>query len=490
MPRTSAHPPTPHHPSSDCSSTTPSPTSSSTMAFETMAIHCGQQPDPTTGAIIPPIYLTSTYEQQYPAQHKGFDYTRAGNPSFSALEQQLAALECGKFCTVFSSGLAGITCVIMSQMMRSKKENEDAEVIAFRSCYGGTFRLLNVLQSTGVKTSFVNVHSWEEEVAALLKNDDQVVAVADGNSEQPSPPRLRKNRMFLFETPTNPLLEVIDIAAVVKVCKAHNIVTVVDNTFATPYLQRPLEFGVDVALHSCTKYIGGHSDVVGGCAVTNNVQISEVLRFYSMSMGFNPSPFDCWMLSRSLKTLAVRVQRHSENAMEFSKRLSNHPHVRSVSYPGLPVHPQHEIAKKQTHNGWYGGMVSMDFVLEESETMDLISSMKVFTLAESLGGVESLVEHPASMTHASIPKEERAAAGIHDGLVRFSVGIENVNDLVIDVESAIDRILQKRSSGSKLTSVSPITSTIKLVDQQTTTPQEGLIGGTHLRRGEAPTGLH
>eukprot|EP00922_Rhytidocystis_sp_ex-Travisia-forbesii_P061332 GHVS01090925.1.p1 GENE.GHVS01090925.1~~GHVS01090925.1.p1 ORF type:complete len:485 (-),score=74.77 GHVS01090925.1:297-1751(-) len=484
MPPSSTHSPTP---SSGGSSSVPS---TSTLAFETVAIHCGQKPDPTTGAIIPPIYLTSTYEQQYPAQHKGFEYTRSGNPTFSALEQQLAALEGGTFCTAFSSGLAGITCIIMSHMMQSKQDNEDAEVLAFRSCYGGTFRLLNVLQSTGVKTRFVNVNSWEEDVAALLKND-KVVAEGNNNSEQPSP-RI-PNRMFLFETPTNPLLEVIDIAAVVKVCKAHNIVTVVDNTFATPFLQRPLEFGVDVTLHSCTKYIGGHSDVVGGCAVTNNIKISENLKFYRMSMGFNPSPFDCWMLSRSLKTLAVRVQRHSENAMEFSNRLSKHPHVRSVSYPGLPGHPQHEIAKKQTFNGWYGGMVSMEFRLEESETMELISSMKVFTLAESLGGVESLVEHPASMTHASIPKEERAAIGIHDGLVRFSVGIENVNDLIMDVESAIDRILQKRTcAGSKLTSASTTatTTTTKLVDQQTAGPQDGLIGGTHLRRGEGAGGSH
>eukprot|EP00922_Rhytidocystis_sp_ex-Travisia-forbesii_P061333 GHVS01090926.1.p1 GENE.GHVS01090926.1~~GHVS01090926.1.p1 ORF type:complete len:481 (-),score=61.66 GHVS01090926.1:276-1655(-) len=401
------------------------------MSFETLAIHRGQDPDTKTGAIIPPIYMTSTYVQEYPSHHKGFEYTRAGNPTFTSLEGQLAALECGKFCTVFSSGLAAITSVLMSQMTGRK---EGAEVIAFRSCYGGTFRLLKkILGPTGVNTVFVNVDSWEQVITAMVK-DEQMAGK--------SPPK----RLFLLETPTNPLLEVIDIAAVVKLCKAHDIMTVIDNTFATPYLQCPLEFGVDVSLHSCTKYIGGHSDVLGGCAVTNRADLAEAFMFYRMSMGFNPSPFDCWLLCRSLKTLAVRIDRHSQNAAAFAKRMAAHPHVRAVLYPGLASHPHHHIAKKQMRNSGFGGMVSIEFEMEEAETMELISSMKVFSLAESLGGVESLVEHPASMTHASIPKEERTAAGISDRLVRFSIGIEDVKDLIHDVESTIITILRKRAT--------------------------------------------
>eukprot|EP00922_Rhytidocystis_sp_ex-Travisia-forbesii_P061334 GHVS01090927.1.p1 GENE.GHVS01090927.1~~GHVS01090927.1.p1 ORF type:complete len:463 (-),score=49.02 GHVS01090927.1:99-1487(-) len=448
--------------STECSSADESPAK---LSFETLAIHSGQTPDPTTRAIIPPIYMTSTYVQEYPTHHKGFDYTRAGNPTFTALEKQLASLEGGEFCTVFSSGLAAVTSVLMSQMTG---QTEGAEVIAFRSCYGGTFRLLKkILLPTGVKTTFMSVDMWEQELRALLKEDE--------TEGKPVPPK----RLFLFETPTNPLLEVIDIAAVVELCKAHNILTVVDNTFATPYLQRPLEFGVDVSLQSCTKYIGGHSDVLGGCAVTNSAELFGAFNFYRMSMGFNPSPFDCWLLSRSLKTLAIRIQRHSENALVFAEHMSKHSHVRSVCYPGLPSDRYHDVATKQMHNGGFGGMVAMEFRLSEAETMELISSMKVFCLAESLGGVESLVEHPASMTHASIPKDERAAAGISDALVRFSVGIEDVNDLINDVESAIDRVLRKRSTTG---GASAPTDSIKHAEQQPgAVLRHEVIEGPHVR---------
>lgn len=380
------------------------------MKFSTKAIHVGQIPDPGTGAIIPPIYMTSTYVQEAPDKHKGYDYTRAGNPNFTSLEQTLAVLEEGKYATVFSSGLGATTGLI------SNLQTGDM-VIAGNDLYGGTFRLFDqIFQNFGV--SLLNIDTLNlEEVENVLK-------------QQP--------KMIFLESPTNPLLKISDLAAINKLAKKYKVLSVVDNTFATPYFQNPLNLGADLVLHSTTKYMGGHSDVIGGVVITNNKVLKEEMDFARMAMGLNPSPFDTWLISRGLKTLSVRMDKHAQNALSVAGFLETHHRVRKVYYPGLSSHPQHTLAKKQMRG--FGGIVSVEFDLGLEQTKKLISSFQVFSLAESLGGVESLVEHPASMTHASISKEKRERNGLSDGLVRFSVGIEDEDDLIEDLRIQLSLI--------------------------------------------------
>ncbi|CEM01525.1 unnamed protein product [Vitrella brassicaformis CCMP3155] len=385
--------------------------------FATRAIHAGQEPDSATGAVIPPIYMTSTYSQEWPAQLKaGYDYTRAGNPNFDRLETQIASIENARYATVFSAGLAAFTGLCASLRPGDR-------VVAIKSLYGGTYRLLTkVFQPMGIVLDLVAVGDWSTLAA-----------------------KLPGAKLFLFETPTNPLLEVIDIQRVANMCRDAGVMSCCDNTFATPYLQSPLQWGIDVVIHSSTKYLGGHSDVVGGVLVTNDKAIKERSDFYRLAMGLNPSPFDCWLVSRSIKTLAARMDRHSATGQSLAEYLSKHPRVSRVHFPGLPSHPDHNVAVRQMPRG-YSGMVSAEFNLSLEETKRLISSFKVITLAESLGGVESLVDHPASMTHASIPAEERRAMGLNDGLVRFSFGLEDAHDLMTDIEEALAKVLAARET--------------------------------------------
>ena len=379
------------------------------MKFSTKAIHVGQKPDETTGAVIPPIYMTSTYAQEAPNKHKGYDYTRSGNPNFDNLEATLASLEQAKFATIFSSGL-GATSGIASTLKAGDK------VVATNDLYGGTFRLFStVFTNFGIEFSTVDTQD--------------LVAVEEA---------LKSNPKFIFlESPTNPLLRISDIKAISELAKKYGTKTVVDNTFASPYFQNPLTLGADIVYHSATKYIGGHSDVVGGVVMTNDAELAGKINFSRFAMGFNPSPFDAWLTSRGVKTLGIRMKQHASNAMAVAQFLKDHPKVKKIYYPGLPEHPNHDVAKRQMHG--FSGIVSVEFDLTQEQAMELISSFKLFTLAESLGGVESLVDHPASMTHASIPKEEREKAGLGDGLVRFSVGIEDAEDLVSDIEIALEK---------------------------------------------------
>ena len=377
------------------------------MKFSTKAIHVGQEPDKETGAVIPPIYMTSTYAQESPNKHKGYDYTRAGNPNFTNLEATLASLEQGKVATVFSSGIGATTALISSL-------SKDDKVVIANDLYGGTYRLFSrIFSQFGIEFSTVDT----QNLAAVEE-------------------KLKTNPKLIFlESPTNPLLRISDIEAITTMEKKHNVLSVVDNTFATPYFQNPLTLGADFVLHSTTKYIGGHSDVVGGVVITNHEEWKEKLDFARMAIGLNPSPFDNWLTTKGVKTMGIRMERHFENATQIADYFNNHPKVKKVYYPGLPSHPNHDIAKKQMSG--YSGIISVEFDLTLEQSMKLVSSFKLFTLAESLGGVESLVDHPASMTHASIPKEEREKNGLSDGLIRFSCGIENVVDLIEDLDSVL-----------------------------------------------------
>lgn len=378
------------------------------MKFSTRAIHAGNGPEEVTGAIMPPIYMTSTFVQEAPGETRGYDYTRAGNPNFTILEKILASLENAKYATVFSSGLGALTGLI------SMLSSGDS-VLGINGVYGGTYRLFNSV----FKRYGVNFFSIPEATPDALEK------------------ALAKNPKWLFfETPTNPLLEIFDIEELAKAAKKHGVMTIVDNTFATSYFQNPLDYGVDAVLHSTTKYTGGHSDVIGGVAVTNHEHFKKTLDFARMAIGLNPSPFDAWLLTRGIKTLAVRMEQHQRNAMAVANFLKSHPKVRKVHYPGLPDHLQHSIAKKQMKG--FGGMITVEFDLPLEKTKQLISSFKLFSLAESLGGVESLVCHPTTMTHASIPEKERLACGIVDGLVRFSIGIEDSQDLIEDLTQGIN----------------------------------------------------
>ena len=384
------------------------------MKFSTKAIHVGQEPDPATGAIITPIYQTSTYVQEELGKHKGFEYARTQNPTRSALEECLASLENGKFGLCFSSGL-GASSTVMNLL------SQGDHVVVGEDVYGGTFRLFDkVYKRYGITFTFLDSRD--------LKAVEKAITPA--------------TKMLWLETPTNPLLRLADIKALVDLARAQSsknkIITVVDNTFASPYLQNPLDFGVDLVVHSTTKYLGGHSDVVGGAIVTSREDLYETLKFHQNAVGAVPGPFDCWLVLRGLKTLAVRMRTHETNAQAIAKFLVGRPEIEKVIYPGLADHPQHELAKKQMRG--FGGMVSVVVKGGLENAKKFLASTHLFALAESLGGVESLISHPATMTHASIPKEDREARGIVDGLVRLSVGIEDVEDLTADLEAALKKV--------------------------------------------------
>jgi cystathionine beta-lyase/cystathionine gamma-synthase len=378
------------------------------MKIGTKFIHAGVEPDPTTGAIMTPIYQTSTYVQEAPAQHKGYEYARSQNPTRTALEAAFAAIENGKYGLAFSSGVAATDAVI-------KLLNPGDEVIAANDMYGGSYRLFSkVFERFGIKFHYVNMQD-ANNVRAYV-ND--------------------KTKLIWTETPTNPLMNITDIAALSVIAKERNILLCVDNTFASPYLQNPLDLGADIVMHSVTKYLGGHSDVIQGCLVMNNQSLRDQLYFIQKSCGAVPGPMDCFLVLRGIKTLHVRMQRHCENGRQIAQWLRNHPKVGKVYWCGFEDHPNYAIAKKQMRD--FGGMMS--FTLKDDsvdEAKRVLSSTKVFALAESLGGVESLINHPASMTHASIPREERIKNGLSDSLIRLSVGIEDVEDLIEDLQQAI-----------------------------------------------------
>ncbi len=378
--------------------------------FGTRTIHAGQLPDPSTGAVMPPIYTTSTYKQDSPGVHKGLDYGRSHNPTRWAFERCVADLEDGKVGFAFASGLAAIATVL--ELLDS-----GSHIIAGDDLYGGTFRLFERVrrQSANLEFSYVDPANLSAVERAIRPN----------------------TRMLWVETPSNPLLKLADLQALAKLARKHKILAVADNTFATPFIQRPLNFGFDIVVHSVTKYINGHSDMIGGIAVVGeNASLAERLGFLQNSIGAISGPFDSFLALRGVKTLAVRMERASQNATEIARFLEARPEVERVFYPGLPSHPQHELAKKQMSMG--GGMVSMILRRGLGPAKRFLERCHLFTLAESLGGVESLVEHPGLMTHASIPAKRRAEIGIDDGLVRLSVGIEDVRDLISDLKTALD----------------------------------------------------
>ena len=382
------------------------------MKFATRAIHAGQEPDPTTGAINVPIYQTSTYVQEEIGKHKGYEYARTGNPTRTALEACLASLEGANHGLCFGSGL-GASMNIMHLLSAGD------HVVVGDDVYGGTFRLFDkVLSRFGVTFSWVDARD--------VKNIEKAIKP--------------ETKMIWLETPTNPLLQIIDIKAITDLAKSKKIATVVDNTFASPYLQNPLALGADIVVHSATKYLGGHSDVVGGAILTSDEEMYERLKFHQNAVGSVPGPMDCFLILRGVKTLAVRMEAHQQNAMAIAKFLENKPQIERIIYPGLAAHPQHDLAKKQM-NG-FGAMVSIVVKGGLENANKFASSTKLFALAESLGGVESLICHPVSMTHGSIPKEVREARGIVDGLVRLSVGIEDTDDLLADVEQALAKVPQ------------------------------------------------
>lgn len=378
------------------------------MKPATKFIHAGAEPDPSTGAIMTPIYQTSTYVQEAPGKNKGFEYARSQNPTRKALEEALAVIENGKFGLAFGSGVAATDTVM-------KLLAPGDEVIAANDMYGGTYRL------------FTKVY---ERFGIVFKYVDMGVA------ENIRPLITPKTKLIWMETPTNPLMNIADIAAVTAIGKAHGVLVCVDNTFASPYLQNPLDLGADIVMHSVTKYLGGHSDVIQGALVMNDAALREQLYFIQKSCGAVPGPMDCFLVLRGIKTLHVRMQRHCENGAAIAKYLRNNPKVGKVYWPGFTDHPNHEIAKKQMRD--FGGMISFELKDNSVENaMRVLSSTKLFSLAESLGGVESLINHPASMTHASIPREERIKNGLSDSLIRLSVGIEDVDDLIADLGQAI-----------------------------------------------------
>ena len=378
------------------------------MKFGTKAIHAGVHPDPTTGAIMTPIYQTSTYVQTSPGVHKGYEYARTQNPTRDALQANLAALENGKHGLCYASGLGATDAIL-----KLCKPGDD--IIASSDLYGGTYRIMTkVYEPFGMTFQFVSLDDPANLEAALTEN----------------------TRMVWIETPTNPLLRIVDIEAVAAITRARGITLVVDNTFASPYLQNPLDLGADIVVHSVTKYIGGHSDTVMGAIICNDDDIAAQLKFIQNACGAVPGPQDCFLALRGIKTLHIRMQRHCENAQKVAEFLAQHPRVSHVHYPGLPNHPGHELAKRQMRG--FGGMLSFELHGDSyPEAIKVMESIKVFSLGESLGGVESLCTHPASMTHASIPKEEREKNGLKDTLIRLSVGIEDVEDLIADLEQAL-----------------------------------------------------
>lgn len=377
------------------------------MKFATKAIHVGQEADPATGAIITPIYQTSTFVQEEIGKHKGYEYARTGNPTRTALEQCLASLENARHGLCFASGLAA-----EGNVMNLLSAGD--HVVVGEDVYGGTYRLFQkVLTRYGLTFSFVDAQDLSKIEGAIKEN----------------------TKMVWLETPTNPLLRLVDIKAIAQLAKSKNLITVVDNTFASPYFQQPLSLGADVVVHSTTKYLGGHSDVVGGAIMTSDDKLYETMKFHQNSVGGTPGPFDCWLTLRGVKTLAIRMEAHHANAMKVADFLTGCPQIEKVIYPGLADHPQNDLARKQMSG--YGGMVSLVVRGGMENANKFASSTKLFALAESLGGVESLISHPATMTHAAIPQADREARGIVDGLVRLSVGIEHHDDLIKDLEQAL-----------------------------------------------------
>ncbi len=381
------------------------------MKFNTKTIHGGQHHDPSTGAVMPPVYQTSTFVQTSPGQpiNPDYEYSRAANPTRSALENALASIENGVRGLAFSSGLAATDCVL-----RSFKAGD--EIIAMDDLYGGTYRMFTrIYKDSGIKFHFVDMNDIAKFKSLINEN----------------------TKMVWVETPTNPLMKLADIQEIGKITKANNILFAVDNTFATPYLQKPLDFGADIVMHSATKYLGGHSDVIAGALIVKDAALGDQLHFQQFATGATLGPMDSFLVLRGIKTLHLRVQRHCENGAKVAEYLEKHPAIATVFYPGLPNHPYHEIAKKQMQNG-FGGMVSFTFKSGKKEAaIQFLEKLKVFTLAESLGGVESLANHPALMTHASIPEDKRKEVGISDDLVRLSVGIEDIEDLIEDLEQAL-----------------------------------------------------
>jgi cystathionine beta-lyase/cystathionine gamma-synthase len=378
------------------------------MKLATKLIHAGAEPDPSTGAIMTPIYQTSTYVQAAPGKHKGFEYARSQNPTRKALEDALAIIENGKFGLAFSSGVAATDAVI-------KLLEPGNEVIAGNDMYGGTYRMFSrIFEKFGIKFHYIDMH----DITNIQKHINS------------------NTKLIWMETPTNPLMNVFDISSIAALGKKHQLLTCVDNTFASPYLQNPLDLGADIVMHSVTKYLGGHSDVIQGCLVMNDAALREKLYFIQKSCGAVPGPMDCFLVLRGIKTLHVRMQRHCENGAVIANWLRNHAKVGKVYWPGFADHPGHSIARKQMRD--FGGMLS--FTLKDDSVENatrVLSSTKLFALAESLGGVESLINHPASMTHASIPREERIKNGLTDSLIRLSVGIEDADDLIADLQQAI-----------------------------------------------------
>ncbi len=383
------------------------------MKFATKAIHAGQEPDPATGAIMTPIYQTSTYVQERPGVHKGYEYSRTHNPTRTALEKNLAALENGKHGLCFASGLGAMDVLL-------KTFSPGDEIISSNDLYGGSYRIfVKVFQNYGLKFHFVDMENPEAINPYINKN----------------------TKMIWLETPTNPMMNIIDIAAVADIAKKNKIILGVDNTFASPYLQRPLDLGADVVVHSITKYLAGHSDVIMGAIILNDDALAERLAFLQNATGVVPGPQDCFLALRGIKTLHVRMDRHCENAKAVAQFLVAHPAVKKVYFPGLPTHPNHDVAKKQMKD--FGGMISFSLKNDDLEVArEVLSKVKIFACAESLGGVESLIGHPASMTHASIPKEEREKVGVTDSLIRLSIGIEDAEDLVADLKQAIESVVK------------------------------------------------
>ncbi|WP_440771795.1 cystathionine gamma-synthase [Natronorubrum sp. DTA28] len=379
--------------------------------LETRSIHAGQDPDAETGALMTPIHANSTYEQDAPGEHRGYEYSRTGNPTRTDLEANLASLENADYGRAFASGMASINTVL-------NLLSAGDHVVTGTDVYGGTHRIFTqVYEEYDIEFTFVDMTDLDEIEGAFQENTE----------------------LLWLETPTNPLMSIVDIAGASEIAHAHDALCAIDNTFATPYLQRPLDLGADIVSHSLTKYLGGHSDVVGGALLTNDEDLDERLGFYQNSVGATPGPFESFLVLRGTKTLPVRMDRHCENARSIAAWLEDHPDVDRVYYPGLESHPGHEIAAEQMDD--FGGMLSFELDASLEEASEAVSNTEIFTLAESLGGVESLIEQPAPMTHAAIPREERIAAGLTDGLIRVSVGIEHVDDLIADLDAAIESAL-------------------------------------------------
>jgi len=377
------------------------------MKFATKAVRAGISPDPTTGAIIPPVYQTATFVLEEIGKDKGFDYTRSSNPTRATLEANLAALDSGKYAVSYASGMATADAI-------TKLLSAGDHVVSMDDVYGGVYRMNEqILRRYGLDFTYVDTSNPETIEDAIQPN----------------------TKMLWVETPTNPMLKVTDVEVVAQIAKAHNLILVVDSTFATPYLLRPLELGADIVYHSTTKYISGHNQIIGGVAITNDEAIWEKLKFVQMSLGAVSSPFDCYLTMLGVKTLPLRMEKHSENGMAIAKFLEAHPKIKSVRYPGLPSHPQHDVAKRQMKA--FSGMLTFELDGDVQTGINLMNSVHLCSLAESLGAVETMITHPATMTHAAVPRDVRYARGLTDGLVRLSVGIEDVEDIIEDLDQAL-----------------------------------------------------